>query len=258
METVSHDGRETAYRVAHSHGDGPTALYVHGSGATHTVWAAQYGPRGATHPAVALDLSGHGESDDIDTEPGLDTLRAYAADVRAVARETGADVLVGSSLGGAVVQHLLLEGKLDLTAAVLAGSGAKLAVAGQLRDALAEDFEQAIETLHSDERLFHDARPRMVAQSKETMRAVGQTVIERDFLTCHTFDIREQVGDIDVPVLALVGEYDQLTPVEYHDFLASEIPDGRLALVEDAGHLAMVEQPTAFASAIETFLDSVV
>jgi pimeloyl-ACP methyl ester carboxylesterase len=202
-------------------------------------------------------LSGHGESDDIDTPAGPETLRAYADDVCAVARETGADVLVGNSLGGAVVQHVLLEREVGPEAAVLAGSGAKLAVAESLRDALAEDFEAAIEALHSDDRLFQDARPRLVEQSEETMRAVGRAVTERDFLTCHPFDVRERVGDIDVPVLAVVGDHDQLTPVSYHEYLAERISGGRLAVVEDAAHLAMVERPAAFADAIGTFLDDV-
>ena len=98
METVTHDGRETAYRLARPEGPGPTTLYVHGSGGNHRLWAAQYGPDGPAHPAVAVDLSGHGESEDIDTDPGPATLSAYAADVAAVAEATDAAVLTGNSL----------------------------------------------------------------------------------------------------------------------------------------------------------------
>ncbi len=256
MDSVTHHSRETAYRVAQPAKSGPTMLYVHGSGGTHRVWAAQYGPRGPSHPAVALDLSGHGDSEDIDTTVGSETLRAYADDVCAVAEAVDADVLVGNSLGGAVVQHILLERSPSLQGAVLAGSGAKLTVHESLRETLAEDFETAIEVLH-DDHLFHDTHDRMVAQSRQTMAAVGQRVTERDFLSCHTFDVRDRLDEIDLPVLALVGEYDELTPVAYHEFLAEEIPDGRLALLEDAAHLTMVEAPTAFASAVEAFLTSI-
>lgn len=51
MESIGHDGRTTRYRVVD--GDGPTALYVHGSGASHRVCARQYAPNGPVHPAVA-------------------------------------------------------------------------------------------------------------------------------------------------------------------------------------------------------------
>jgi pimeloyl-ACP methyl ester carboxylesterase len=256
MEYASHHGRRTAYRVAQPDGDGPTILYVHGSGGNHRIWAAQYGPRGPSHPGVALDLSGHGDSEDVDTPAGAETLGAYADDVSAVADAVGADVLVGNSLGGAVVQRLLLDRNHSLSAAVLAGSGAKLAVTESLRDALRGEFDAAVETVHGEDMLFHDAHDRIVGQSRETMHDVGRTVTERDFLSCHTFDVRDRLDDIDVPVLAVAGEYDRLTPVAYHEFIAENVPDGRLTVLEDAAHLAMVEQPTAFTDALDAFLGS--
>jgi pimeloyl-ACP methyl ester carboxylesterase len=252
METVRHDGRETAYRLV---GDGsPRALYVHGSGATHSVWAAQYAPRGPTPSAVALALSGHGESDDVDTAPGPATLDAYVADVVAVARVTDASILVGNSLGGAVALQTALESDLELDALVLAGTGAKLTVAAPLRELLADDFERAVDVLHGDDRLFHDADPDVVERSKAQLRATGRAVTERDFLTCHAFDVRDSLDEIAVPSLALVGEYDSLTPPEYHEFLAERMPDCEYAEVPDAAHLAMVERPDAFNEAVSSFL----
>jgi pimeloyl-ACP methyl ester carboxylesterase len=255
METVTHDGRETAYRLVERSAAGPTVLYVHGSGGTHQVWAHQYGPSGPSHPAAALDLSGHGASEDIDTSAGPETLAAYIDDVSAVARAVDADVLVGNSLGGAVVQRLLLERDHQLTGAVLAGTGVQLPVADTLRTWLAEDFNQAVEWLHGPDRLLHDVEEEMRERSVETMYAVGRTVTERDFLSCHTFDVRERVGAIDVPVLAVVGEHDQLTPPSYHEFLASELPKGDLTVLDDAAHLAMLDQPDAFNDAVAAFLD---
>lgn len=256
MQTVSHHGRDTAYRHARPEAAGPTALYVHGSGGNHRLWAGQYGPRGPTHPAVALDLAGHGSSPDVDTEPGPETLSAYAADVVAVARETGATVLVGNSLGGAVVQRVLLDGTLHPEAAVLAGTGAKLAVIAALRDWLAEDFDRAIEFLHEPGRLFLDPTPERRAASVEAMRDTGRAVTRRDFLTCHEFDVRDDLADVDVPTLALVGEADELTPVTYHEYLAETLPNCTLRVLSDAAHLAMVERAAAFNEAIGDFLQA--
>jgi pimeloyl-ACP methyl ester carboxylesterase len=189
-------------------------------------------------------------------DPGPETLRAYGSDVCAVAKRVGADVLVGNSLGGAVVQHVLLERTCDATAAVLAGSGAKLAVLPELREWLAGDFERAVDFLHGDDRLFHDPGPESLARSRAAMRAVGRAVTERDFLTCHSFDVSDRVGELDVPMLAVVGEYDRLTPRAYHEYYAENAPDATLAVVEDAAHLAMVEQPVAFAAAVGSFVES--
>jgi 3-oxoadipate enol-lactonase len=271
METVRHDGRKTAYRIAGGDADADTAaesastgesagsaeiLYVHGSGATHRLWAAQYGPDGPARPAAAVDLSGHGESDDVATEPGPETLDAYAQDVIAVAEATGADALAGNSLGGAVVLHVALETDFGPAALVLAGTGAKLAVTEELRAWLTEDFERAVDFLHGDDRLFHDADGRALDRSKSQLRATGQAVTRRDFLTCHRFDVRDRLGEVDAPALAVVGEHDSLTPPAYHEFLADELPDCEYAEIPDAAHLAMAERPAAFNRTVGGFLDS--
>jgi pimeloyl-ACP methyl ester carboxylesterase len=254
MQSVTHDGRETAYRETQPDSDGPGLLYIHGSGGTHQLWAYEYGPKGPSHPAVAIDLSGHGASDDISTEIGHETLDAYADDVIAVAKATDSSVLVGNSLGGAIVQHILLERDFDPSAAMLVGSGAKLGVAESLQEVLANDFEKAVAVLHGDDYLFHDPDEQVLEQSKQTMHEVGQAVLRRDFMTCNEFDVRDRVDEIDVPVLAVTGEYDQLTPPMYHEFLADEIPEGQMALIEDAAHLSMAEQPVAFTETVRTFL----
>jgi pimeloyl-ACP methyl ester carboxylesterase len=252
MNTVAHHGRETAYRLV---SDGrPRALYVHGSGGTHRVWAAQYAPSEPAASAVALDLSGHGESENVDTDPGRATLDAYVADVAAVARATNADALVGNSLGGAVALQAVLDGDLGVDALVLAGTGVKLAVSADLREWLAEDFERAVQFLHEEDRLFHDADERTVERSKAQMHATGRAVTERDFLTCHRFDVRNRLDEIDVPTLAVVGEYDQLTPPAYHEYLADEISQGEYAEIADAAHLAMAERPTAFNDVAGSFI----
>ncbi|QPV62593.1 alpha/beta fold hydrolase [Halosimplex litoreum] len=258
METVRHDGRETAYRLAGEDGavGDAVALYVHGSGATHRLWAAQYGPDGPLRPAAALDLSGHGDSADVTTDPGPATLDAYARDVIAVAEATGADALVGNSLGGAVVLRIALDTDFDPGALVLAGTGAKLGVDERLREWLADDFDRAVDVLHEPDRLFHDADERTLDRSREQMRATGQSVTRRDFLTCHAFDVRDRLDEIALPALAVVGEHDSLTPPSYHEFLADRLPDCEYVEIPDAAHLAMVERTGAFDRTVGRFLDS--
>jgi len=258
MEWVSHNERVTTYRQTQPAASGPTALYVHGSGATHRVWGRQYAPSGPTHPAVALDLSGHGDSDDIDTEAGTPTLDAYADDVVAVGRETDADVLIGNSLGGAVAQWVALERDWTPEALVLLGTGPELPVFEGLQEWLADDWDRAVEFLHERDRLFHDTDHEAVSRSREQMEAVGQAVTRRDFVTCHGFDVRDRLGEIEVPVLAVCGEHDKLTPRAYHETLAHEIPDGEVSFVPDAAHLAMVEQAETFNGILQEFIEDTV
>ena len=254
METVTHHGRETAYRTVPGDGSGPVTLYVHGSGATHRLWSHQYAPGGPVHPAVAVDLSGHGDSEDVATAPGRETLHAYAADVVAVARAVDATVLVGNSLGGAVTQWVALETDWEPAALVLAGTGPSLPVFDGLLEWLDDDFERAVEFLHGRDRLFHSADDSLLGPSREQMRAVGRRVTRRDFCTCDRFDVRDRLPAIDVPTLALCGEHDQLTPRSYHETLAGELPRGEFTVVSDAAHLAMLERPAAFDRAVDGFL----
>lgn len=254
MESVTHHGRETAYRTANRGGDGPTVIFVHGSGGTSDVWKSQL-RIADEYPVVAVDLSGHGESDDANADPGYETLSAYVDDVLAVADETDATVFVGNSLGGAVALTAVLQREVSLDALVLAGAGAKLSVLDDLLAWLRDDFERAVEFLHEPDRLFHDASERYVEHSRDAMLEVGQAVTERDFLTCHEFDVRGNLDGVEVPTLALVGEHDKLTPRSYHEYFVRELPDCELAVVEDAAHLAMLEAPTGFNAALTDFLD---
>ncbi|MFB6220197.1 MAG: alpha/beta fold hydrolase [Halolamina sp.] len=254
MKRVSHQGRETAYRRSARTDEGPGLLCIHGSGGRAGVWKAQARLADRT-PVTALDLSDHGESDSCVADSGYETLSAYADDVIAVAEETGDRVLVGNSLGGAVAMLIALDREFDLDGLVLAGTGARLPVLDDLLVWLKTDFDRAIEFLHGSNRLFHDPAPEYTEVSEAAMRETGQAVTARDFRTCHAFDVRARLGDIDVPALAVVGEYDKLTPPHYHESLAEELPYCELAVVEEAAHLAMLEQPEAFNSAVDSFLD---
>ncbi|WP_276301793.1 alpha/beta fold hydrolase [Halorussus lipolyticus] len=255
MQTVTHHGRTTAYRVADRGAEGSALLCVHGSGGTHEVWKGQLGRLAGQRPVVALDLSGHGDSADFDADLGWETISAYADDVLAVADETDAGVLVGNSLGGAVALHIAIERDHDFDGLVLTGTGAKLPVLADLREWLESDFDRAVEFLHGENRLFHDADSRYTRLSTEAMKAVGQRVTRRDFESCHVFDVRDKLGDVDVPTLALVGEHDHLTPPDYHEELADAIPDARYREVLGAAHLAMLEEPEGFNAAVRDFLD---
>lgn len=48
---------------------------------------------------------------------------------------------------------------------------------------------------------------------------------------------------IDCPVLVACGAEDKLCPVEYHTFMAEEIPNAMLSIIDDCGHISTLEQP---------------
>ncbi|QZA87677.1 alpha/beta hydrolase [Salinarchaeum sp. IM2453] len=256
METITQYEREIAYRFHEGNGAGLTVLFVHGSGGTHTVWKQQFQLR-ADWSVAAIDLSGHGCSEDITADPGFETLSAYADDITAVAKEVNANVLVGCSLGGAVILHLLAERDTDITAAVISGTGPRMPVLNSVREWLETDFDRAIEFLDQPGGLFSKAGTKRAEQAKQLMKQTGQEVTWRDFETCHQFDIRDRVDQIQIPIQLVAGENDKLTPPAEHEKLQKLLPEAELDIIPDAGHLVMLEQPEAVNSSISAFLQKI-
>ena len=67
-------------------------------------------------------------------------------------------------------------------------------------------------------------------------------------------DRREQLREIAAPALVVVGEEDVISPPEEARAMAEALPNGRLAVIPGAGHLAPYEDPEAFNAAVLAFL----
>lgn len=250
METVRHDDRSTAYTLVD--GDDPTLLFVHGSGCTHEVWRPQLD--GLPYRMAALDLSGHGGSDDISAEPGTGTLKEYVRDVEAVAREVDADVLVGNSLGGAVTMQTYLDGNLDLEGLVLTDTSADFLVMDEVLEMTLQNYENMIRWSHQNGFVFHSVDDDLLDWSIEMMLECGSEVMHRDFKTCDEFDVRDRLGEFGVPVLVVVGEDDKLTPPDFNRDIAESVPDGRYLEIPDCGHMSMLEAPETLNDAVREFV----
>lgn len=57
-------------------------------------------------------------------------------------------------------------------------------------------------------------------------------------------DQTASIQAVRVPSLVLCGEQDKLCPVERHRLIQSLIPEATLAIIPEAGHLPVLEQPT--------------
>ncbi|WP_247728878.1 alpha/beta fold hydrolase [Halovivax limisalsi] len=257
MERVEHHGRTTAYRHVDrtDDGGGPGLCFVHGSGGTGRLWNGQL-PLANRTPVTTLDLSGHGDSDDIDADAGYQTFAAYGDDVLAVLEETDDRVLVGSSLGGAVLMHLAIERDLDADALVLAGTGARLGVLDDLLTWLRTDFERAVDFLVEPGHLVQTDDPDVRERSRAILTETGRAVTHRDFLSCHRFDVRGDLDAIDGPALVVYGSEDKLTPPWFHEYLADHLPDATLVEIEGAAHLTMLESPAVFNEVLIDFLET--
>jgi 3-oxoadipate enol-lactonase len=69
-------------------------------------------------------------------------------------------------------------------------------------------------------------------------------------------DSTDQLSQITVPTLILVGEEDKVTPVSESEKMAKAIAGSHLKVISKAGHLSNLENPVQFNEHIAAFLNS--
>jgi pimeloyl-ACP methyl ester carboxylesterase len=61
-------------------------------------------------------------------------------------------------------------------------------------------------------------------------------------------------AQVSCPLLAVTGSEDQWAPLAEHEAIASAAPDGRVEVVNGAGHMLPVEAPESVMRILEDFL----
>jgi 3-oxoadipate enol-lactonase len=67
-------------------------------------------------------------------------------------------------------------------------------------------------------------------------------------------DSTHHLADIGVPVLAIAGDEDEVTPVAGARQISGGVPDGQMVVIPKAGHLSNLEDARSFNSALVSFL----
>jgi pimeloyl-ACP methyl ester carboxylesterase len=233
----------------------PPVVLIHGAGGTHLYWPTEIRRLRGYH-VYAPDLPGHGDSGG----RGMQTIGAYT---RALvswldALDLHSSVLIGHSMGGAIALCMALDHPSRVLGLGLVGAGARLRVSPELLEQTSNQTTFAGGVAAIISRSFSpQAPPRLVALATRRMSETRASVLYGDFLACDEFDVRERLAEIDQPTLIVCGAEDQMTPVRSAQFLACGIKNALLKVVPNAGHMVMLEQPLAVASAISEFVGSI-
>lgn len=171
--------------------------------------------------------------------------------------------LVGHGLGGdvaidilrrlpeAVTKIILVStDPLPEPSAIAAGREARLvtARAGRLNEALASDLPTA--ALANTE-----WRDEVQALVQDMGLGLGlDTYVRHTRALQRRPDQQRTLRKVRVPALILAGAEDSLLPPRRQEFLAGLMPNARLKIIEDAGHLPQLEQPDDFSEALRAFL----
>jgi pimeloyl-ACP methyl ester carboxylesterase len=101
------------------------------------------------------------------------------------------------------------------------------------------------------------AKPGLVAEARAIMAATPLNGVVGDLLGMKVRpDSTALLPQIDRPVLVIHGQDDQLIPSREAEATHAALPNARLVLVPNAGHLLNLEQPETFNAEVRTFLQS--
>lgn len=249
----------------------PAIVLVHGAGSRHRDWPHEWRQptsvtqlydlkptthqrRLANYPVYAFDLPGHGRSD----PPSRNSIDEYAQDVIEFIEALGLQqvVIVGHSMGGAIVQTIGIHQPSNLAGLILIGTGARLPVPDIILDGWLTDFPKTVRLIME---LSWHKRTTAYFKQMATRRLLDNppTVVYGDFLACNEFDLSDRLAQIRVPTLVIGSTTDRMTPLKYSEFLAEHIPNARLAVIKEAGHYMTVEKTEQVTAAMVKFLKQI-
>lgn len=226
-------------------------IFLHGSGGDSNTWRNQFNIK-SSYSIISLDLPSHGDSDrfeKLSLDLYVDVLKKFL-DSNHYERV----ILCGHSLGGAVIQSYYFKYPEDVTALILMSTGAKLRVSPAILDALKRDYDVYLKQLNKV--AFSKNTTNLIKEEyKDQSSLIGAEVTYYDFKICDDFNMFEETNLIEVPCLIICGVDDELTPVKYSKYFHDKIGNSKLALIENAGHMVMLEKPEKVNEIIQNFIE---
>ncbi len=263
--------RLTGSQLSAAHGDdGLKPLLVLGPSlgtSAATLWSACAGHLADRFHVVGWDLPGHGTNHAAAPEAFdlADLAAAVLALVEGVQTERGDAgspfAYAGDSVGGAVGLQLLLDAPARVRAAVLlctsAGFAAVPGYDERARTVRTSGTASVVEL--SAKRWFGGGFLEHHAEQGSALLHGLQAVDDEGYAqVCEAiaqFDVRNRLGEISAPVLAVAGSDDVATPPAHLEEIAGGVRQGRLVVLDGVGHLAPAEEPSVVAKLLAQHLD---
>ncbi len=258
-----------------------TVIFSHGYCLNQDSWHFQRAAFRAGARLVLWDQRSHGRSERsrsfLAGEPaGIDQLGGDLKAVIDAVAPTGPLVLVGHSMGGMTMMALAdqhpelfrervagialigtLAGNWDAVTFGLPAVGAKLfrKVAPGMMKLLGRqvDLVEATRRLGTDiSAVFYrrysfggkDVDPGVARFAEQMLDATPIDVVAEFYPVFSVHEKTEALATLrGIPTLVLTGTKDLLTPPGHGEVMAEQLPGAELVLVEDAGHLVMLERP---------------
>jgi pimeloyl-ACP methyl ester carboxylesterase len=255
-------GVNIAYEVR---GEGDPLVLVHGLAYDRLGWGRFPELLAQRYRVVLIDNRGVGESD---APAGPYAVAQMAADVAAVLNDAGLDRvnLFGVSLGGYIAQEFTLTWPERVEKLVLCST----AVGGPKAHPMPEKTQEVFARYPLMEReaglrmfVENSLGERGVREAPELVEEILRYRLERaptvdawmaQATAGATFDDSERIAAIETPTLVLHGDGDVVVDPRNAELLGELLPNARVEIVRDRGHLMVWEDSERVAGLITEFL----
>ena len=239
-------------------------LLLHGYPFDHSMWRPQIRDLAEETRIIAPDLRGLGQSE---SKPGeVAGMTTYAEDAIAWMDAAGVKraVVAGLSMGGYIAFEIWRRARERVAGLVLLDTKAEpdSPEAKEARDRARQDIVrggmQGVLETTVQRVLGKTTRATNAAVVEHMRRMILSTKPEGAILALGALrDRPSSIADlpgIDVPVIVVVGEEDELTPVVHSQTMAAAIPGAELRIVPGSGHVSSLEAPAEVTRALRDLL----
>ena len=258
-------GVEVAYINA---GEGPVVLFLHGFPFDKSMWSDQIEALSAAgFRGVVPDLRGLGETK---AAGEISTMEEMARDAATVLDQVGIEqaVICGLSMGGYVAFEFAHLFPSRVRGLVLAGTrapadneqekvGREQQVQTMLRAGMVPISIATVPKLLAER--TRTEKPDVVKRVRTMITRSdpkGAAAAQRGMAARR--DYTDDLLNITASTLIIVGREDPIRPVSDAAFMHERIRNSRLEIIEDAAHMANIEQPEKFNRILLDFLNKLV
>jgi len=236
----------------------PALLLINSIGSTCDMWARQLPAFVERYRVVRYDARGHGRSSAPPGEYAIDDLGRDAVAILD-ALDIEAAHVCGISLGGLTAMWLATNAPTRVRSLVLANTAARIGTVESWTERMAlvrargmsAVANLALPRWFSPE--FHEREPETVREFREMIESTSVEAYLGCCAALRDADLREEIGAIRCPVLAIAGSTDVATAPEGLHFIHQRIPGSTLVTL-DTAHLSNVERAAEFTHAVLAFL----
>lgn len=212
----------------------------------------------ANYQVVAWDLPGHGRSGPAEcafsiAELAVGVLAAVERTLVERGEPNGVFQYAGVSIGGAVGLQLLLDRPDLIAAASLVCTGARIGTAEMWTDRAEMVRRHGTEAVVDGSAArwfapgFRARQPDVAARLMQSLRDADPDSYAWSCEALASFDVRDRLGQIATPVLAVAGRHDKATPIDTVREIGDGVANARLVVLDDVAHLAPAERPATAA-----------